>query len=77
MDELEQRRKRAEERRRRAVLHKAQLQPHERDLSVTRGAEAVSLVTKLTRESWSEAGLEMPKYRRAETPYRFVPGRLT
>ena len=77
MDGNEARRRRAEERRRRAVLHKTRLQRRERDLSPVRGEEALSLVTELTLESWSQAGREIPGYGRAETPYRFVPGHPT
>jgi len=33
----------------------------------------MSLVMHLTRESYSLAGLEEPKYTREQTPYRFVP----
>ena len=68
---------RALARRRVAVLHKTRLQTNEKDLSPVRGAEAISLVTRLTTESWSLAGLEIPSYRRADTPYRFVPSRCT
>jgi len=37
------------------------------------GADAITLLTRLTRESWHLAGLPWPTYTRAETPYRFVP----
>ncbi len=67
------RRQRAEARRARAVLYKTSLSPHERDLTPIRGADAVSLVTRLTRESYSLAGLAEPTYTRAEIPCRFVP----
>jgi len=46
------RRQRAEARRARAVLHKTSLSPQERDLTPIRGADAVSLVMQLTRESY-------------------------
>lgn len=72
MSETE-RRKRAEERRQRAVLRRGTLARAELDLTPVRGEEAVSLVTILTRESWSAAGLEVPTYDRAHTPIRFVP----
>ncbi|MBE7486546.1 MAG: hypothetical protein HS104_42060 [Polyangiaceae bacterium] len=36
------------------------------------GCDAVSLVTRLSRESWLETGLELPGYSRKQTPYRFV-----
>ncbi len=38
-----------------------------------RGEAAISLVTRLTQESWSLAGLEIPTYSRASIPVRFVP----
>ena len=44
------------------------------DASPIAGAEAVSLVHRLTRESWSLAGQEIPGYSRREMPVRFVPG---
>jgi len=67
------RRERAEARRARVTLHRSKLERRERDLNPVWGAEAISLVTQLTRESWSAAGLEFPSYTRAETPVRFVP----
>ncbi|MFW5877422.1 MAG: hypothetical protein ACOCXM_11855 [Myxococcota bacterium] len=70
-----ERRRRAEDRRRRAVLRKSRLQATEQDLSPTRGADAISLVTELTLESWTAAGRPLPTYRRDQIPCRFVPGR--
>jgi hypothetical protein len=67
------RRARAEARRSRTILRKSRLQATEEDLSPVRGAEAVSLVYRLTREAWSLAGMEEPSYTRQETPWRFVP----
>lgn len=67
------RRQRAAARRARAVLHKTRLSPEERDLAPVRGADAVSLVLRLTRESYSLAGLEEPKYTRDRIPCCFVP----
>jgi hypothetical protein len=55
------------------MLRKSRLGPTEEDLSPVRGAEAVSLVYRLSREAWSRAGLEEPTYTRRETPWRFVP----
>ena len=72
-----ERRRRAEERRRTIVIRRAELHDRGPDPDPIRGAEAVSLVTRLTRESWAMAGREIPTYDRAHTPYRFVPGRLT
>lgn len=71
------RRARAEERRRRAVLRKARLEPIEADLSPLFGTEAVSLVYRLTTESWALARLDEPTYSREQIPWRFVAGRLT
>jgi hypothetical protein len=62
-------------RRTRAVLRKAVVQRNERDLSPLAGAEAVSLVWRLTRESWRLAGRDEPVYRRAAIPVRFVLGK--
>jgi hypothetical protein len=56
-------------------MHRAPLGDVEPDLSPVHGAEAISLVTQLTRESWSLSGRPWPRYARSETPYRFVPGR--
>jgi hypothetical protein len=55
------------------MLRKSRLGPTEEDLSPLRGAEAVSLVYRLSLEAWSLAGLEEPTYTRRETPWRFVP----
>jgi hypothetical protein len=71
------RRARAEDRLTRAILHRTRLSSEEVDLSPIRGAEAISLVARLTRESWSLAKREEPKYSRQQIPCRFVPGRLT
>jgi hypothetical protein len=66
---------RAEDRRKRAILRRTRLSDAV-DPSPLRGIEALSLVARLTSESWSLAGLEEPKYGRREIPVRFVPGRL-
>lgn len=71
------RRARADDRRRRANLRRTRLELDEPDPNPTRGAEALSLVTNLTRESWALAGRELPTYARHEIPCRFVAGRLT
>lgn len=73
MGAADDRRRRAEERRGRAALHKTTLKAVEADLSGVTGAEAISLLSQLTRESWHAAGREIPGYTRADTPYRFVP----
>lgn len=55
-------------------IHKATL-GYEVDLSPIRGENAISLVTQLSREAFSLAGLEQPAYPRARIPVRFVPRR--
>jgi hypothetical protein len=67
------RRKRAEARKERAILHKTTLGSQERDLSPVKGAEGIALALQLTRESYALSGQPIPQYTRAETPYRFVP----
>jgi hypothetical protein len=67
------RRARAEARRTRVTLRKSQLRSREDDLCPIHGPEAVSLVYRLTRESWSLSGLPEPDYSRRDTPWRFVP----
>lgn len=66
------RKARAEARRLRAVLHKGTLQAREHDLDPLSGPSALSLVARLTDESWSLAGLPWPSYSRREIPCRFV-----
>jgi len=56
------------------VLRKAALTDVEEDLSPISGADALSLVTLLTRESWSLSGYPFPTYSRGEIPVRFVEG---
>ena len=70
------RRARAESRRGKIVLRKTSLSD-DVDQEPVRGEEALSLVTRLTRESWSLAGLEEPAYSRRQIPCRTVPGRIT
>lgn len=67
--------RRAEARRERMTLRKARLGEAEVDLSPIFGADALSLVTRLTRASYSLAGISDPTYTRAEIPCRFVPRR--
>jgi len=67
------RRQRAEARRVRAVLHRKHLASQETDLSPLRGAEAIALAVRLTRESYSMSGQTDPQYTREQIPYRFVP----
>ena len=68
------RQRRAEERRRRAVLRKVGFDEQDDAMAVLRGPEALSLVTRLTAEGWSLSGRPWPAYDRATTPYRFVRG---
>ena len=73
----EERRARAEARRLRAVLRKGTLQAHEHDLDPISGPSALSLVMRLTNESWTLAGLPWPSYARREIPCRFVRWQAT
>jgi hypothetical protein len=73
----DERRARAAARRLRAVLRKSTLQAREHDFDPIHGPSALSLVTRLTDESWSLSGLPWPSYSRQETPYRFIRWRLT
>lgn len=68
------RRARARARRGRAILRKGRLQCLDADLAPISGPDAVGLVPRLTAESWSLAGLEVPDYTRERIPWRFVPG---
>lgn len=54
------------------TLQKGRLGEQERDFSPVRGTDALSLVTRLSRESWLATGRDLPTYSRSETPYRFV-----
>ncbi len=67
--------RRAEERRRRGTLRKTGLARVEVDLAPVRGGEAISLVTRLARESWSLTGRAFPAYPRSQIPVRFVSRR--
>ena len=55
------------------MLRRVSLHAREEDPYPIRGEEALSLVTRLTREGWSLAGLSFPEYERSEIPCRFVP----
>jgi len=70
------RRARAESRRGKIVLRRTHLSD-DTDPEPVRGEEALSLVTHLTHESWSLAGLEEPTYSRRQIPCRTVPGQIT
>jgi hypothetical protein len=69
---LSERRARAELRRGRVTLAKTVLQRVEHDSNPIAGAEAIALVTRLSRESWSLTRRPFPAYTRQETVYRFV-----
>jgi hypothetical protein len=73
----DERKARAEARRLRAVLRKDTLQAREHDFDPVFGSAAVSLLTRLSDESWSLSGLPWPSYARQEVPCRFVRWRFT
>jgi hypothetical protein len=66
---------RADLRRRMAVLNRTRLARTEPDPTPLNGPDALSLVVRLTRESWTLAGRDFPRYTREQIPVRFVPGR--
>ncbi|MGH8301016.1 MAG: hypothetical protein ACRET5_06055 [Steroidobacteraceae bacterium] len=67
------RRLRAEHRRRTVILNRATLGGIEPDPVPVSGPDAVSLVERLTRESWAAAGRSLPQYSRWQIPVSFVP----
>jgi hypothetical protein len=69
--------KRAQARREGMILRKSQLGEPEADLSPVFGADAISLVYRLTRASYSLAGHPHPTYTRELIPWKFVPRRGT
>ena len=73
----EARKARAERRRQSATLVRSTLEMQDRDTDPIAGAEALSLVWRLTCESWSLARRDQPRYDRASIPCRFVRGPLT
>ena len=75
MDAEMARRRRADARRITASLYRGRLQKEERDLSPLCGPEALTLVTRLTREGWSLSGRSVATYSRDSLPYRFVPAK--
>ncbi|HJS89575.1 MAG TPA: hypothetical protein VJ738_06360 [Steroidobacteraceae bacterium] len=75
MSSESERRARAEQRRRTVTLHLARLGGIEPDPVPVSGAEAVSLVERLTRESWTAAGRTFPQYSRAQISVSFTPRR--
>lgn len=64
---------RAKARSERMMLHKTRLGEAETDLSPIAGAEAITLVSRLTRTSYALAGRPLPTYTRGAIPCRFVP----
>ena len=64
--------RRAQARRARMTLRMAHLGDPEVDIAPVFGAEAVSLVHRLTRMSYSLAGHALPVCTRAQIPCRFV-----
>jgi hypothetical protein len=69
--------RRALARRDRITLRKTRLGEEEVDFSPTFGAEAISLVQRLTLASYGLARLPRPTYTRATMPCKFVPRRAT
>jgi hypothetical protein len=69
------RRERAARRAETVSIHKGRLGDEQVDFSPVKGAAAISLSTRLTRESFSLARNSAPEYRRDEIPVRFVPRR--
>lgn len=67
--------KRAQARRERMTIRKGRLGDPEVDFSPVSGAEALSLVHRLTLTSFALAVLPQPTYTRAQIPCRFVPRR--
>ena len=69
----EERRARAEARRRTMVLRKTTLHQAEDEEHPLRGAEAISLLSQLTRMAWSMSGRPRPAQDRSEMQVRFIP----
>ncbi len=65
--------KRALARKERMTLRKGRLGEPEVDFSPAVGAEAVSLVHRLTLASYSLSGQSLPTYTREQIPCKFVP----
>ncbi len=59
------------------ILRKSRVGAPEVDLSPLFGADAISLVYRLTRTSYSLAAEPHPGYARQDIPCRFVPRRAT
>ncbi|AKU95975.1 hypothetical protein AKJ09_02639 [Labilithrix luteola] len=71
----EDRAARAAARRHLATVRKTRLHRVEDDLDPIDGEGAITLLTALSRESWSATGAPLPTYARHEIPVRFVPRR--
>ena len=69
--------RRAQRRRGQMILRKTRVGALEVDAAPVYGAEAVSLVYRLTLTSYSLAGHSLPRYTRDRMPCRFVRGRAT
>jgi hypothetical protein len=65
--------RRAQARREWMTLRKTRVGEPEVDFSPTFGAEAISLVHRLTLTSYGLAGLPRPTYTRGTIPCKFVP----
>lgn len=63
---------RADERRRRMKIRFTTLDD-ETDPWPTRGVEAISLVTQITRSAWNLAGKPWPQYERENMPVTCIP----
>jgi hypothetical protein len=69
--------RRAQARGQRMTLRKSRLGEPEFDFSPIFGADAISLVNRLTLASYDLAGYARPTYSRDQIPCRFVPRRVT
>jgi hypothetical protein len=67
-----ERKRRADKRRQTIVLVKRTIETQDLDFNPLSGAEALSLVWPLTRESWSLGRHRLPNYDRSTIPCRFV-----
>lgn len=67
-----ERKARAEKRRRTMTVRFTTLDD-ETDPWPIRGAEAISLVTQITRDVWSLSGQPSPQYERKNMPVRCIP----
>ena len=64
---------RAKLRAQRMTIRKARLGEPDVDIHAVYGAEAISLVRRLTQTSYALAGQPWPTYTRANIPCKFVP----